>query len=616
MWLKDSLPRAYDDPELKQRIKRLLGAPRLAPNLAHLGLWTELMADCKARALALGQDMQRYYVESDLGTVLGEGVVPNVFGTFQVREDGHHVVVPCVQEEGVRRQDGAMPGGFPRDRAHSQLWNEACFIHCIRMIAMGIDESFQSLVSGVCEGANGAFKGCTIKGFVRMYNKCVSYADHYWDAYPRPSLNIDLNRNACTFENPEDLLSFIDTMKARGEIGSHPVRVKNMFLFDEARAEQQFFYRTVMINWLYTPGITYGDLAKQAQDVWDNYYNFQHVEGYGEMDPSESWGTWRQQIEVARAYLTSREIQDKPVQFIVETQLLLRPYLEGRCKMHLLYKIVRADNPEALHSDFRTIEAERRSFDEVQDAAQQSMQAFLAGADGAHCRGEGSGDAATRLWIAAEQGHEKAVREMLQHGDVDPNKIREGVCTSPLYIASYHGHEAVVRAFLADRRTRVNCGKTDVGMSPLVAAAQEGREGVVKALLEADGIDVNQATTDGVTPLLKACHGGREHIVELLLEAESVDVYAKLASGATGVSLAGSHGNVRIVEMLVARFRRESRGSCRDFPLRSEFQSDEQYRESVLAWAKDANLPETAAGSLHNSNSTRMDTGRVHREIM
>ena len=45
------------------------------------------------------------------------------------------------------------------------------------------------------------------------------------------------------------------------------VRVKNMFLFDETRAEQQFHYRTVMINWLYTPGITYKELAEETKDV-------------------------------------------------------------------------------------------------------------------------------------------------------------------------------------------------------------------------------------------------------------------------------------------------------------------------------------------------------------
>jgi hypothetical protein len=44
----------------------------------------------------------------------------------------------------------------------------------------------------------------------------------------------------------------------------------------------------------------------------------------------------RDQIKVAMDYLTSPELADKQVQLIVETQLLLKPYLEGREKMHLL----------------------------------------------------------------------------------------------------------------------------------------------------------------------------------------------------------------------------------------------------------------------------------------
>jgi hypothetical protein len=44
----------------------------------------------------------------------------------------------------------------------------------------------------------------------------------------------------------------------------------------------------------------------------------------------------REQIKAAMAYLTSPELADKQVQFIVETQLLLKPFLKGREKMHLL----------------------------------------------------------------------------------------------------------------------------------------------------------------------------------------------------------------------------------------------------------------------------------------
>jgi hypothetical protein len=48
------------------------------------------------------------------------------------------------------------------------------------------------------------------------------------------------------------------------------------------------------------------------------------------------WSSRRDQIKVAMDYLTSSELSDKQVQLIVETQLLLKPYLEGREKMHLL----------------------------------------------------------------------------------------------------------------------------------------------------------------------------------------------------------------------------------------------------------------------------------------
>ena len=70
------------------------------------------------------------------------------------------------------------------------------------------------------------------------------------------------------------------------------VRIKNMFLFDEVRAEQQFHYRTVMINWLFTPNMTYQDLAVKSMELWSKYLDLESVQDFGSKDPSESWGTW------------------------------------------------------------------------------------------------------------------------------------------------------------------------------------------------------------------------------------------------------------------------------------------------------------------------------------
>ncbi len=65
-----------------------------------------------------------------------------------------------------------------------------------------------------------------------------------------------------------------------------------MFLFDEERAEQQFHYRTVMMNWLFTPNMTYQELATKSVELWNGYLDYESVPGFGSKDPSESWGTW------------------------------------------------------------------------------------------------------------------------------------------------------------------------------------------------------------------------------------------------------------------------------------------------------------------------------------
>jgi hypothetical protein len=70
------------------------------------------------------------------------------------------------------------------------------------------------------------------------------------------------------------------------------VRIKNMFLFDEERAEKQFHYRSVLMNWLFTPNMTYQELAAKSVELWSRYRDYESVPGFGSKDPSESWGTW------------------------------------------------------------------------------------------------------------------------------------------------------------------------------------------------------------------------------------------------------------------------------------------------------------------------------------
>ena len=105
-----------------------------------------------------------------------------------------------------------------------------------------------------------------------------------------------------------------------------------------------------MLNWVVDAECTYAELAERSQQMWDTY-----VEAPAE-DPNESWGgRWRPDAARALAFLRSAEVAVKPVRMICETQLLLRPYLEGRVKMHLLYKVVRAVSSAHLYQDFHVV---------------------------------------------------------------------------------------------------------------------------------------------------------------------------------------------------------------------------------------------------------------------
>ena len=83
-WMKESLPVAYKDKELKARLKQVLGDDFFIPNLKHLGVWDDLIKHCEAEARVLGKPMQVYYEKYNLGEVLGKAY-PNIHGKFERR---------------------------------------------------------------------------------------------------------------------------------------------------------------------------------------------------------------------------------------------------------------------------------------------------------------------------------------------------------------------------------------------------------------------------------------------------------------------------------------------------------------------------------------------------
>ncbi len=223
--------------------------------------------------------MKAYYHTKNLSIVLGESVLPHTFGKLRPHTSMSGATIYKVEagnvEDCIRRQDDPMraPNSgagviFSQNVNHSQFWNEKVWIHVLRMIAMAIDGLYQEAVDKVCTSCGGIFRAAEIKGLVRMRNKCISKEDHYYGAYPRlgrgdvvlqshadsffrrlmiidpyrPSLNIDINRNACTFNSPKDLLAFIDAMKNQPLFGGLPGTVPGISQEKRSLAFVTYFF--------------------------------------------------------------------------------------------------------------------------------------------------------------------------------------------------------------------------------------------------------------------------------------------------------------------------------------------------------------------------------------
>ncbi len=254
-WLRKALRASYLSPEIKRLCKELLGVRYFTENLTPMELFNELQDDCKTAALDIGNELHEYYVKNELDKSLGSLKLNH-------REDF----------KGNRRQD-AKPVGLPLP-PHTKDWprfsQESVMIHMLRLISMAVDEEYQELVSDTLLHYGCAVKTAPIKRDARMRNKALSIDDHRFEPKPRPALNIDINRNCCTFDSKENLAK---GAKALEKVFKGFVRVKNMFHFSTSRAKLNFHYRTLMLSVLFEPGITFGDLSKRpdVQKMWNAY---------------------------------------------------------------------------------------------------------------------------------------------------------------------------------------------------------------------------------------------------------------------------------------------------------------------------------------------------------
>ncbi len=96
------------------------------------------------------------------------------------------------------------------------------------------------------------FQLCHIKGVPRMVNKLKARDDHRvmpdflldQEMVYRAGQNIDINRNAVTFQTVPEMIAFVGLLE---DVFDGVARTKNMFAFPFERAEMQLHYRTLMM---------------------------------------------------------------------------------------------------------------------------------------------------------------------------------------------------------------------------------------------------------------------------------------------------------------------------------------------------------------------------------
>ena len=192
----------------------------------------------------------------------------------------------------------------------------------------------------------------------------------------------------------------------------------------------------------------------------------------------------------------------------------------------------------------------------------------------------------TPLWWAAHEGHEAAVRLLLDRG-ADPNVLDEDH-ESPLLRACYGGSESVVRLLvccdadptLPNRQGQtalhfaamnplnghvlapllkadadlLNARDVDGGFTALHYAVESGSTEMVKCLIGA-GADVNLPDGSGNTPLHHACRNDNGELIRLLVREGNANVKAMNDQGQTPQSCATTDVRAALIRTQELRFQ-------------------------------------------------------------
>ena len=160
------------------------------------------------------------------------------------------------------------------------------------------------------------------------------------------------------------------------------------------------------------------------------------------------------------------------------------------------------------------------------------------------------------FWTACKEGDLERVRQLIQDGQ-DVNSMGKGdiLGTTPLMVAADNGHDQIVHELIR-AGADVN-GEDIIKRTALHKASWSDHSNVIKPLAEA-GANLNEQDKWGMTPLMKAAeHGHANVVVELIRAGADVSVvsspewWLSVAAGSTALHFAAKKNNIECGVLLV-----------------------------------------------------------------